>query len=252
MSITTTTGGTGPYTYAWDNGDTTATADSLASGTYTVTITDSNSCQNTQVFTLNDVGGTTISGTTVTDATCNGGSDGAVAISVSGGTTPYTYAWSNGDTIEDVTGLKEGTYTVTVTDSAGCKTIESATVSEPLPIALATTIADANCGVADGSIVASVSGGTPGYEYLWSNAVTTSSNSGLVAGAYTLTITDTNSCTATYTVIVSNANSPEITAVVDDLTCNGSGDGSIDLTVSGGTTPYTYLWLHNGSFIQAE
>ncbi len=250
VSITTTTGGTGPYTYAWDNGDTTATADSLASGTYTVTITDSNSCQNTQVFTLNDVGGTTISGTTVTDATCNGGSDGAVAISVSGGTTPYTYAWSNGDTIEDVTGLKEGTYTVTVTDSAGCKTIESATVSEPLPIALATTIADANCGVADGSIVASVSGGTPGYEYLWSNAVTTSSNSGLVAGAYTLTITDTNSCTATYTVIVSNANSPEITAVVDDLTCNGSGDGAIDLTVSGGTTPYTYLWLHNGSFIQ--
>ena len=215
-----------------------------------MTITDSNSCQNTQVFTLNDVGGTTISGTTVTDATCNGGSDGAVTISVSGGTTPYTYAWTNGDTIEDVTGLKEGTYTVTVTDSSGCKTIESATVGEPSPIALATTITDANCGVADGSIVASVSGGTPGYEYLWSNAVTTSSNSGLVAGAYTLTITDTNSCTATYTVIVSNANSPEITSVVDDLTCNGSGDGAIDLSVSGGTTPYTYLWLHNGSFIQ--
>jgi len=80
-------------------------------------------------------------------------------LSVSGGTTPYTYAWSNGDTIEDVTGLKEGTYTVTVTDSAGCKTIQSATVSEPLPIALATTIVDANCGVADGSIIASVSGG---------------------------------------------------------------------------------------------
>ncbi|HIO73655.1 MAG TPA: PKD domain-containing protein, partial [Flavobacteriales bacterium] len=250
ITVTGLTGGTGPYTFLWENGDNTNTADSLASGTHSVTITDANSCVAVEAITLSDSGGVNISAVTVTNTSCNGGSDGAIDITSTGGTAPYSYLWSNGDTIEDISGIMAGTYTVTVTDASGCKTIQSGPVGEPDAIAISSAIVDANCGVADGSIVITVSGGTPAYSYNWSTGNTTSANLSLVAGAYTVTVTDDNGCTGNFTITVSNANAPVITAVVTDISCNGAGDGMIDLTVTGGTTPYNYLWLHDGSFTQ--
>ncbi|PCH91102.1 MAG: hypothetical protein COB85_09550, partial [Bacteroidetes bacterium] len=246
VTITGLTGGTSPYTYLWDNGDNSNTADSLASGTYSVSVTDANNCTTVQTVTLSDSGGVSISSYTVTDALCNGSSDGSVDLTISGGTAPYTYEWSDGSTVEDLTGVKAEAYSITVTDASGCKTIQSGSVGEPDQVSISSVIVDANCGVADGSIAITASGGTGAYTYLWSTGGTSSGETSLFAGAYNVTVTDNNACATIFTLTVSNANSPVISSVISDISCNGSIDGSIDVSVTGGTTPYTYVWTNGG------
>ena len=247
VTISSLTGGTPPYTFSWDNGDTTNTADSLASGSHTATVTDANGCSDSQTIVLSDSGAVAISNATFTSPLCNGGSDGSLDITVSGGTPPYSFEWSNGSTVEDLTGIAAGTYTVTITDSIGCKSIENGIVGEPSVITLSTAILDANCGVADGGIAANAVGGTSPYTYAWSTGTSGPIDSNLFAGAYSVTVTDGNSCATSFIVNVSNANAPVITAVLTDVSCNGLTDGSINITVTGGTTPYSYLWLANSS-----
>ncbi|MBI3502475.1 MAG: T9SS type A sorting domain-containing protein [Bacteroidetes bacterium] len=142
------------------------------------------------------------------NVSCNGGNNGSAAANVSGGTTPYTYQWSNGQTTQTATGLVSGNYTITVTD-ANTNTI-TATVSITQPAALAVNVAVVNassCIANDGSLTANVSGGTSPYNYSWSNGGTTASITGLAQGTYTLTITDANNCTdiSVYTVSCPNA-----------------------------------------------
>ena len=128
--------------------------------------------------------------------TCNEGTDGAIDLSVSGGTTPYTYAWAGGETTEDLSGLTAGDYTVTVTDNNGCTITETIIVDEPTAVFCesieATDVTGA--GLDNGSIDLTPGGGTPGYTFLWSNGETTEDLSGLAPGTYTVTITDANGC----------------------------------------------------------
>ncbi|MEL6837618.1 MAG: SprB repeat-containing protein, partial [Bacteroidota bacterium] len=126
-------GGTGPYTYLWSTGATTQDLTGLNAGTYSVVVTDANGCTDTESFTIGEP--TTleinIAGTVTEDADCNGATTGSIDLAVSGGTAPYTYAWSNNATTQDISDLAAGTYTVTVTDANGCTDSASFIIEEP-------------------------------------------------------------------------------------------------------------------------
>jgi SprB repeat/Secretion system C-terminal sorting domain/FG-GAP repeat len=245
-------GGTAPYTYSWTGSS--STADSIVSmsaGTYTCTITDANGCTKTQAVTLTEP--TAISATAViTNVSCNTGTNGAIDVTVSGGTSPYTYSWGAGITTEDRTNLSAGTYLDTVSDANGCKSYTSYTVTEPT--AISSSIASQTnvlCfGNSTGKAKLSVSGGTAPYTYSWTgNASTGDSITGVVAGTYTCTITDANSCTKTQTVTITQpaaALSSSVTSQTNIL-CNGASTGKAKISVSGGTAPYTYSWTGSSS-----
>ena len=248
----TVTGGTGNptgFTYSWDLPSNQQNLTNLMPGNYTVTVTDDNNCSETATFTVNAFDAPMITVDNVTNVSCNGGSDGAINISVSGGVMPYNYNWSGpsfSSMNEDISGLSSGIYTVTVTDGIGTTAVETVTVTEPTAIMITIDqVVGVTCpGDSDGSISISVSGGTPGYTYAWSNSANTQDLTGLAGGNYTLTVTDNNSCTATVGPI--NVAEPDpITITVDstvDPVCNGDETGSVNVTVTGGTLGYTYLW----------
>ncbi|MEQ8910594.1 MAG: lamin tail domain-containing protein, partial [Vicingaceae bacterium] len=239
------TGGTAPYTYAWSNGATTASITGVASGTYTVTITDNNGCSDTDNSTITEP--TALVAATVVDSnvSCNGLSNGGVTASASGGTAPYTYAWSNGATTASITGIAVGTYTATITDNNGCTATDNSPITEPATL-VAATVVDSNVscnGLSNGGVTASASGGTAPYTYAWSNGATTASITGIAVGTYTATITDNNGCTATDNSTITEPVALLASVVVDsNASCNGFADGGLTASASGGTMPYTYTW----------
>lgn len=193
-------GGTGNFTYLWTTGATTSTATGLASGSYTVTVTDQNACTATATVSVSNSGAPT--GTTSFAAvTCNGNSDGSASVNVSGGQPPYAYAWSNSASTSAISGLSAGTYNVTVTDASQCQWVATVVVPEPAALQLTTTATPDNGG-ANGTATVTLTGGTPGYTYLWSNGQTTATATGLAAGSHNVTVTDANGCTSTASVQV--------------------------------------------------
>ncbi|QIE59037.1 tandem-95 repeat protein [Rasiella rasia] len=227
----------------------------LGPGTYVFSVRDlSTGCENKPSSTSVTLETLTASVTSVTDVDCFGDDDGTIDITVSGGFPPYSYVWSNGATTEDVSNLAPGTYNVEISDSSGClfEFLSDIVVDGPTEaISVKETITDVLCfGEATGKISLTVTGGTPGYTYSWSNGATTQNISGLTAGDYTVTILDANNCTyeETFTVMGPTAGILLSTTKVDVL-CNGDSTGSIDLTVSGGVPPYSYAWT-NGSTLE--
>ncbi|NJB86986.1 hypothetical protein GGR26_002763 [Lewinella marina] len=244
------TGGTTPYTYQWSNGAITATTTGLPAGTYNATITDANGCTSMASATINQP--TVLKATAIVDAnvSCNGGTDGALTASGTGGTTPYTYQWSNGATTASMVNLQAGTYTVTITDGNGCSATASATVTEPKVLETKVSV-DVNVSCAGGAngkaMVSTVSGGTAPYTYLWSNGATTSTVTGLSAGTYTVTTTDANGCTATSEAKITEPAPLSTATTVTNVSCNGGSDGTVDLSVSGGVAPYTFNWSNTAT-----
>ncbi|MBR9922602.1 MAG: HYR domain-containing protein, partial [Bacteroidetes bacterium] len=240
------TGGTTDYTYEWSDGQMTATATSLSAGTYTVTVTDANDCEATASVTISEPTLLTASAATDTDVSCFGGSDGSATASGSGGTSPYTYLWSNGSTDQTATDLSAGTYDVTITDANGCEATASATITEPATAVSVSIINVVNpdCeGTTDGSAEAVGANGTAPYTYAWSDGQTTAIATGLTAGTYTVTVTDANGCEATASIVLTDPTG--ITASITtstDVSCNGGTDGEATAIGSGGTAPYTYEW----------
>ena len=244
------TGGTSPYTFLWSNGATTANATGLAAGTYTVTATDANLCTDTETVTITEPTPLVAAITLGANVSCNGGNDGSATASATGGTAPYTFAWSNGATTATVTGLTAGTYTVTVTDANLCDDTETITITEPA--VLVASIALGNnvlCnGGNDGSATVSATGGTTAYSFAWSNGATTAAVTGLAAGTYTVTVTDANLCTDTETITITEP-TPLVASILSssNISCFGLFDGSATASAAGGTAPYTYAWSFGGS-----
>ena len=245
--VTVLSGGTSPFSYSWTNGSTTSQADSLSAGIYSVQVTDGSGCSVSSNVIINNWNGPSISLTSSQEPSCIGDSDGEIDITTLGGTAPFTFLWSEGSTTEDVSGLISGTYDVTIQDASGCETTESFTVNDPSPIDLSNTnITEASCGGVDGAITVTVSGGAGNYNYQWDGAAgsaTVDNVSGLTSGAYTLTVADANGCIATMTYSVNNVGAPVITEdLIIQPSCTGSGTGSIDVSVTGGSVPYVYSW----------
>ncbi len=250
----TVTGTHNPFTYQWSNGATTEDLTNIPAGSYTVVVTDTNMCSDSSTFLLNNISSINTS-SNVTQVNCPGGNNGAIDLTVSGGTAPYNIAWSNGDNTEDISNLTAGSYTVTITDDNNCSYNESITVSSVPPMSV--TLVNLNneiCGNFNGSIDIDVTGGSGSYGYSWSNGATTQDITGLNTGSYTVTVTDGNGCveTMTFNIIndVSNCSSfcfLDITTVqVLDDQC-GAGVGSIDVTFDNVTAPYNVTWSNGAT-----
>jgi hypothetical protein len=246
------TNGQSPYAIYWSNGSTLSSASGLAPGQYLVSVTDANGCLSTSTAM---VGSTGLSQTGVPAGTsCYGTNNGAINVTVSGGAAPLTYAWSNGASTEDITGLVGGPYELTITDAQGCVSTATYTVQEPQQIMLnQMTVTEPACSTSNGEVVAAFNGGTAPFNYTWMDAQGNiiGSNSatltGIGAGTYTCTITDANGCSFSSAAMVSNNFGP-VLAIDTIIPSSCSGDGQIQLTVIAGN-PTDYLWT-NGAITQ--
>jgi len=234
-------GGSGTYSYNWSTGSTTTGITSVAAGTYFITVTDDNDCSSISSVVINDLGAPVVSFTS-NNVTCNGGVNGSAAAFASGGTAPYSYNWSNSSTSQILVNLAAGVYTVTVSDGNGCETVESVEILQPEQIIISGSVTDAGCLTNDGSIVLSVTGGVPGYNYDWFTGESTSTISGLGSGEYMVTVTDASGCNEMTSFYVANSDGPVIEYSQVDLLCYGEYTGVLAVNASGGTGPYTYLW----------
>ncbi|GIV33461.1 MAG: hypothetical protein KatS3mg031_0996 [Chitinophagales bacterium] len=249
------TGGLPPISILWSNNYTDTLNTGLQAGTYTVTVTDSAQCSVTATTTLIDPAPVVVNVST-TDLTCSGANDGTATANVSGGTSPYFYAWSNGQGGQTAINLGAGTYNVTVTDFKGCTATPSspAVVNANNPIVIDTAnFQHVSCnGFNDGTITVSVSGGVPPYSYQWSNGASGPTVSNLPPGPISLTVFDNTSgggqCFETASFIITEP-APLVSVInaTRNVTCNGSSDGAVDLGVTGGTPPYTYAWSDNST-----
>ncbi len=246
-----------PYTYQWSNGAVVTTAansntqNGLGAGTHYVTVKDANGCQVFEGFFLNEPDYPLSFNDIATNPLCFDSFDGSITTGVSGGTTAYTYAWSNSETTPDISGLDAGTYTVTVTDANGCQLINSWTLTKPDDIVNSIDFQDVLChGDNSGWIIIETEGGVSPYTYDWSNSTTGPVNMNLTADTYTVTITDFNSCFKIETIIIDQPIAPLTTASsTTNVSCFGGSDGSITTNPSGGTSPYSYDWYDANNMI---
>ena len=234
----TVTGGTPPYIYDWaSQGQTGLCLTNRGAGNYIFTAKDASGC----IKSINvTIGGATSAitqtGISVNQVSCNGGNDGSICITVTGGTGPYAYNWSNGGNLSCANNLSAKNYSVTVTDTKGCTLVNSnIPVTEPSAIVLSSTT-----NIGTGCIDLTVIGGTAPYQYLWSNGSQTQDPCGLPAGSYTVTVTDAKNCTKTLTaLLVSNMS---IVVQPGNKACAGEINGSCQIMIANGTQPYTIAW----------
>ena len=251
-AIDITVSGPAPFNYIWSTSDTTEDISGLAAGTYTVTVTDEFACNmliDTFEVTTQTIFSTTTSSTAVT---CGGANDGCVTATPASGSGNYSYIWSTGDITANVCGLSAGTYVVTVTDGDPalgipvCVVVDSVVVLDATPIVITEDlITDADCGLANGAIDISVTGGDGTYSYSWSNSETTPDISGVLAGSYTVVVTDGNGCVDSLSFVVNNNNGPQVTVVDTTNEFCDQSNGTIDISVTGNGTSYTFAWSNS-------
>jgi len=234
---------TGPYTYIWSNGATTATITGLTAGIYTVSVSNLG-CRATGHITLTQPNAL-IATATKKNENCGGSANGTATASQTGGTGPYSYSWNSTpvQTTKTATGLTSGTYTVTVSDANGCTSAASVTLVAPAPIVVSGVVVNLNCNnINTGKITLTVSGGDSPYTFQWDNGTTAKNRTGLAAGTYTVTVTDTKGCTVSASYTVTQPTLMVLTTSKTNVLCNGGNTGTATVNASGGTPGYTYSW----------
>jgi gliding motility-associated-like protein len=247
-------GGSGGYSYTWAPvppvGQGTVTASSLPPGNYTCTIHDANGCTQAVTSSVATAGGPVSSLSSSTNPSCNAACTGLAVVSASGGTGTLTYNWvpapGAGQASANASAMCAGTYSCTVTDANGCKTVTTAVITAPAAITATSSSVNASCGTANGSGSVTPSGGTGSFTYSWSPVPTTGQGtpniSNVLAGSYTCTITDGNGCFITKTVNINNSGGPTATTSSTNSSCNAACSGTAQVTASGGTGTLTYSW----------
>lgn len=238
-------GGTPGYTYEWSTGSSLAVIEGIPSGTYTLTVTDLLGCTAVAEQTLSDADGVSIAANDVSNVSCNGGDDGSATISASSANGGYIYTWSNGGDQQTESNLEAGIYSITVADASGCTGVITIEILEPEAITIdSSSQSNITCnGLENGTLEVIASGGTGELSYEWNIGVDQTSIAELVAGFYDVTITDELGCEAIFDFVIEE---PEAIAVANENislpSCAGDSDGSIIISIEGGTLPYQYLW----------
>jgi ligand-binding sensor domain-containing protein len=209
-----TTGGLAPYVYNWSNGIKTAKNDKLSPGKYFLTVTDGNGCKTIDSVSVKACSALTIAFNTVA-TTCNGTKDGKVSATISGGTAPYSYVWSNGALTDVVKDLPKGKYKVTISDKDGCGVSDSTTITEPAFMQMTFKTTDvAGAAATNGGVTITTTGGVPPYTYKWADATLSGSTAtNLKVGDYSVTVFDKNMCgvTSKFSIkVISAVNEPEL------------------------------------------
>lgn len=239
---TAVSNGNAPYTYNWTNGPTSANRTSLASGSYTLNVTDAQGCTAQSTATLSQPSSISIAGS-VTNATCSGSANGQIVASANGGTGAINLVWSNGQTGSISNNLGAGSYTVVATDANNCSASQVFNVNAPAPLQVSVFHTDATCfGMTDGSAVASATGGTGTINFIWSTGDNGQFISNAAAGTYIVTATDANGCTDTESFLIEQPDMLVASAIVlSPETCAGN-DGSATVNVEGGNGDYLIVW----------
>lgn len=244
----------GPYGYSWDNGANSEDLTGLAPGTYTVTVVDEATCEDTFSFVVDSPPPFTFD-TLVVMPTCNGGTDGAVTLVVNGGTPPYEYNWENtGFGLNNTfSGISQGDYTVIVRDDNDCEFTQVLPVRE-LELQLdpaVQTITQPSCfGFSDGSIVIAINNGLPPYEYNFNdgNGFTSSNTlNNIPAGTYLVDVLDANLCSGFFELVVEDHPPLTLDFAIDNVSCFGESDGSVEALVTGGFGDYAYNWSNGAT-----
>lgn len=246
----TVLGGTAPYSYNWSNGSTSQDISGVNAGTYNVTITDSKGCTFNKIYTIVQPLKALAANAVVSNATCAGSSTGAIDVNVWGGTPSYVYSWTSGQSTQDVSGLTAGNYSLTVSDFKGCSMVLPFNITQPAALTGTMSASAVLCfGQPTGNVSISPNGGTTPYSYSWQNSTTLfSENSpnlmGIIADNYQVTITDNNGCQFVNTATVTQPALLTASTTATNVQCFGGSDGSVTLTVGGGTLPYAYSWTN--------
>ncbi len=235
------TGGTKNYSYHWNTGAASSTISNLSPNTYSVTITDANSCTASAQATVISSGSINLS-VTATSTNCYGSATGSATAIVSGDTNTVHYLWNTGVTTAAINNVVAGNYEVTATDALGCSATAQQGVSQPSEIDISVTANSNQCGTLSGSATATPSNGVPGYSYLWSNSSTSATISGVAANTYRVTVTDAHTCTATASATITNTGSLNLSVVPTAASCNGTKTGSAIANVTGDVNTVSYLW----------
>jgi hypothetical protein len=250
-------GGTGTLTYNWTPGNPTGDGTNSVSGLtaqgYTCTVTDANSCTATATFNITAPSAISVTPVSQTNISCNGGSNGAASVSVSGGAGGYSYNWTpgnpTGDGTNSVSGLTAQGYTCTVTDANSCIASATFVITQSAAISITPSQTNISCnGGNNGVATVSASGGAGGYTYSWTpSGGTGATENNLSAGSYTCTVTDVNGCTATQTFSLTEPSAVVVTPVSQtNILCHGGNNGSATVSASGGAGGYTYSWSPSG------
>ena len=253
--------GEAPFTYSWSNGTSLTTTNfshtvnNLPSGTYAVTVTDSGSCTTTLSVLVESVCTGFNINLTSENITCSGLSDGSTSVTTVNGTAPFSYSWSNGFSGQTNDCLSAGSYSVTVIDTNGCPLSSSVVISEPSALTATISSTDVSAsGALDGTATVIAADGTPSYSYHWNTGASTATISNLSPGVYTVTVTDANGCTLTGSTTVQSVGCTGLNVTIDatDITCFGSINGSVGVSVQGATPPITYNWSNGESGVSIE
>ena len=245
MLTSSAIGGTLPYAYTWENGPNTNTYSALSDGTYRVTITDVQGCQDSSEFVIDALSHLTSQIDSVYDILCFQDMSGFIQASADSGTTPYVWNWSSGNTTDSAFALSGGNYYYTVTDSFACVDSGNAFVFEPTQLTLSIdSVFEVLCfGDDDGQIFTTTQGGIAPYNFAWSNGDVTDDINALDSGMYTLIVTDANGCQINDSALIMEPAAPLSTSfVVTDANCLGGATGSIETTPAGGSAPYQINW----------
>jgi gliding motility-associated-like protein len=236
-------GGAGVYSYLWNTGQTSSSIN-VFTGTYIVTVTDTAGCSATDTVSV-------IASNSTLDVVLSGpanicfGATATITSAVSGGFGNYYYSWNTGSTNTSVSG-GGGNYCLTVTDDAGCINTVCQTVVENPLLTVNIPTSGVICNGASVSINANVAGGTPGYTFLWSNGSANQTTT-VVAGTYSVIVTDAMGCTATASVTVTqSAPLTAQTSVINHVSCFNGSDGAASVSAQGGTAPYIFTWAPYG------
>ena len=244
-----TTGGVLPYELNWPNG---GNGNNLAAGFYTVTVIDAAQCQTTTEVVVTEPNAIVLQMSS-TVASSDAAADGTAAVSVQGGTPNFTFQWDDAQaqTTELATNLPVGDYCVTITDANNCEQVGcvSVTVSGCASLAANTVSTSVSCnGFADGTATVNVIGGSGTYNYAWSSGGMGATETGLTAGVYFVTVTDTDDCQLVGEVTVAQPSALTVQLIEqNNIECAGQTTGSATVQANGGTEGYTYAWSNGGA-----